>query len=121
MRLIGWLLLLSGLWSLWHAFVAREPLGWGGILMTLVGLGLLTPAGRAFASWIGQGLLTGLSITLGVGFLAVGLVGLGGYFSLPAEAGAALPALVTPLLFVGWGLLLLLLGIRRLLRQYQAF
>lgn len=118
--MIGWLLLLSGLWSLWHAIAAREPLGWGGIIMTLVGLGLLTPAGRAFASWIGQGLLTGLSITLGAGFLAAGLVGLRAYLAL-LQTAAPLPALVIPLLLVGWGLLLVLIGIRRLVRQSREF
>ena len=62
MRLIGWIFLLSGIWSIWTALVDKESLGMGGTLMLIIGLTLLTPGGRALAAWIGGGVLTGLCL-----------------------------------------------------------
>ena len=120
MRLIGWILLLSGMWSLWKALAGGETLGWGGILMVLIGTALLTPRGRALAAWIGGGLLTGLCLMAGAGFLAVGVVALSAYLGVLVE-GIPVPveSIVVPVLFLGWGLCLVVLAVTRLFRQYR--
>ncbi len=121
MRLIGWVLLLSGSWSLWMALAEDEPLGTGGVLMIIAGAGLLSRRGRTVAAWIGSGLLTGLCLIAGAAFLAVGGLMLAAYGRILAE-GVALPmrSVAAPLLFCAWGLLLILLAVGRLVRQYRA-
>lgn len=119
MRLLGWFLLLTGLWSVWQAVTAGESLGWGGIVVALLGFALLTPTGQAGAVWLGQGLLTGLSFTLGISLVSAGVIRLRTHIT--GETDYPLRLLVIPLLFVGWGALVLLPGIRRLLRGYRAF
>ena len=120
MRLIGWIFLLSGIWSLWTALVDKESLGMGGTLMLIIGLTLLTPGGRALAAWIGGGVLTGLCLTAGALFLAFGAMALLAYGQVLA-AGYMIPvrSIAVPLLFVGLGLFLVLLGVIRLVRQYR--
>lgn len=120
MRLIGWIFFLSGIWSLWTALADREPLGMGGIVMLIVGVALLTPPGRALAAWIGGGLLTGLCFMGGVWFLAFGAMALLAYG--PALTAGMIPvqSVAVPLLFVGCGLFLVLLGVIRLLKQYRS-
>lgn len=122
MRLVGWILLLSGLWSIWRALAQDDPLGMGGIVMVLLGLALLTPAGRVLAAWIGGGLLTGLCLMGGVGLATIGLLALLADAQL-LGAGLHLPvrSLAIPLLLLGWGLFLLGVGVNRLWRQYRAF
>jgi len=119
-RVIGWIFLLSGIWSLWKALVDKESLGMGGTLMLIIGLALLTPGGRALAAWIGGGVLTGLCLTGGVLFLAFGAMALLAYGQVLA-AGMMIPvqSIVIPLLFVGLGLFLVFLGVIRLVRQYR--
>ena len=119
MRLIGWIFFLSGAWSLWTALAEREPLGMGGIVMLLVGVALLTPPGRALANWIGGGVLTGLCLTGGAWFLVFGALALLAYG--PALAAGMIPvqSVAVPLLFVGCGLFLVLVGVIRLLKQFR--
>jgi hypothetical protein len=121
MRLIGWILLLSGAWSVWKALADKESLGMGGVLMIVVGVVLLAPAGRALAAWIGGGLLTGLCLLGGAWFLVIGTLTLLTYAQILA-VGAALPvqSVVIPLLFLGCGLFLVLVAVIRLVRQYRA-
>jgi hypothetical protein len=54
-RLVGWILLLAGIWSLWKAVIGEEPWGVGGLLLVVVGLALVSARGPALAAWIGQG------------------------------------------------------------------
>ena len=120
MRLIGWIFLVSGIWSLWKALADREALGLGGVLMVAIGLVLLSPRGRALVAWIGGGLLTGLCLFGGVGLLGVGVLALLVHGEL-LSAGLGFPvrSLVIPLLLLGSGLFLLLVAVDRLLREYR--
>jgi hypothetical protein len=122
MRLIGWILLLSGAWSLWKALAEKESLGMGGILIIAVGVALLAPRVRALVAWIGGGLLMGLCLMGGAWFLIIGALALLTYGQVLA-VGATLPvqSVVVPLLFLGWGLVLVLVGVIRPVRQYRAF
>ena len=121
MRLIGWILFFSGGWSLWKALADGETLGLGGALMMLSGVALLASRGRALAAWVGGGLLTGLCLAAGAGFLGVGGLALLTYLQV-LVAGIPLPveSVVVPVLFLGWGLCLVVLAVTRLLRQYRA-
>lgn len=121
MWLIGWVFLLSGAWSFWKALAEQEALGMGGLLMMIVGAALVSRRVRALGGWLGGGLLTGLCLFGGVGFLAAGVLALLAYGELLA-AGFFLRArsLVIPLLFVGWGLFLFLVALGRLRREYRA-
>jgi hypothetical protein len=116
-RLIGVILLLAGVWSVWKALVGEEPLGAGGLLMAIIGALMLTRPGRALAAWIGQGIVTGLCIIGGLLLFAFGVLMLLAYWQVLAE-GMAPPARswTVPALFLGCGLLLLVVGLRRLWR-----
>lgn len=122
MRLIGWILLLAGAWSVWDALVGRTPVSGAGVVMVVVGLGLLTRRGRAAVAWVGEGVLTGLCLTGGLL-----LVALGALAALPTLrlVGDGLPVplgmLVVPALFAGCGILLIAAAGRRLARQYRSF
>ena len=120
MRLIGWIFFLSGIWSVWKALADKESLGMGGVFMLIIGVLLLTPRGRALAAWIGGGVLTGFCLTGGAVFLAFGAMALLAYWQFLAE-GMMIPvrSITIPLLFVGWGFFLVLLGVIRLVRQYR--
>jgi hypothetical protein len=117
LRLIGLILLLAGTWSVWKALVGEEPLGGGGLFMVIVGALMLTRPGRALAVWIGEGIVTGLCIIGGLLLFAFGVLMLLAYGQVLAE-GMALPvrSLTVPALFLGCGLLLLVVGLRRLWR-----
>ena len=121
MRLIGWIFFLSGIWSVWKALADKESLGMGGVFMLIIGVLLLTPRGRALAGWIGGGVLTGFCLTGGAVFLAFGAMALLAYWEIIA-AGSMIPvqSVAVPLLFVGCGLFLVLLGVIRLLKQYRS-
>ena len=122
MRLIGRILLLSGIWALWMALADDEPLATGGLLMIIVGATLVSRRGRVIVAWIGSGLLTGLCLFGGTTFLVMGALMLAAYGRILAE-GVALPvrSVAVPLLFCLWGVALIFLGVNRLVRQYRAF
>jgi hypothetical protein len=119
-KLVGWILLLGGAWSIARALTADEPLGAGGVLMAAIGLALVSARGRQLAAWIGEGLVTGFCFMAGAGLAAVGLAMVLVYGQVLAE-GMILPVrdLTVPLLFLGCGLLLILLAVTRLIRQYR--
>ena len=117
MRVIGWILLLAGIWSLWKAVIGEEPWGVGGLLLVIVGLALVSARARALATWIGQGVLTGLCIMMGLGLVGFGGVMLLAYGQVLAE-GLRVPvqSIVMPLVFMSSGLWLTIIGLRRLWR-----
>ena len=117
MRLLGWLLLFVGPWSLWEALADGRPLAPGGVILVLMGLVLVSARGRAVTRWIGQGVLTGLCVLSGLLLLLMGVLGL--ILSGPPLAGGVTLAawsLVAPLAFLASGLVLVGLGVRRLWR-----
>lgn len=120
MKLVGWVLFLGGAWSLTRALTAHEPLGAGGVLMAAIGLALVSARGRRLAAWIGEGLVTGFCLIAGAALAAVGLALVLVYGRVLAE-GMIVPVrdLTVPLLFLGCGLLLMLLAVTRLTRQYR--
>ncbi len=105
------------MWSVWKAFTGEEPLGATGIVLVVTGLVLITRAGRAVVTWIGEGVVTGVCLIAGVALSSLGVVMLLQYAQF-LTAGLRIPvgSAVIPLLFVGGGLVLLVRGVRRLWR-----
>ena len=116
-RVLGWILLLAGLWVLWEAMTGQEPGGAGGLLLVIIGLALVNARGRALAAWIGQGILTGLCIITGLALAGFGGLMLLAYAKVLAE-GLHFPvqSILVPLVFLSSGLLVTVIGLRRLWR-----
>ena len=95
----------------------EEPLGTTGIVLVVIGLALVTRPGRALFTWIGEGVITGLCLIVGLGFSALGLLMLLPYAQFLTQ-GLRIPAgaVVIPLVVLGFGLVVLVRGVRRLWR-----
>ncbi|MBI4271947.1 MAG: hypothetical protein HY615_16545 [Candidatus Rokubacteria bacterium] len=120
MRLLGWILLVGGIWSIGAAVVDNDPIGLGGVAMALGGLALLTARGRALVGWIGEGVLTGLCLCAGLVLGALGTVLLLAYAEWLAPGAVPLVrSIVPPAVLLGAGLLLLVTGLKRLWRRRQ--
>jgi len=116
-RVIGWILLVIGAWSVWKTATSEEPLGATGIVLVVTGLVLVTRAGRAVVTWIGEGMVTGACLIAGVALSSVGVVMLLQYAQLlTAGLRISVGSAVIPLVFLGCGLVLLIRGVRRLFR-----
>jgi hypothetical protein len=114
---IGWVLLVAGIWSVWKGVTGEEPLGATGVLLVVAGLALASRRAHALAIWIGEGVITGLCLTGGVAFSSLGALMLLAYAEVLSE-GMRIPArsAVIPALFLGCGIVLLVWGVRRLWR-----
>jgi hypothetical protein len=118
MRPIAWLLVLAGLWSVGHGLFAHEPVGTVGVIIVLIGWALLTARGRAILFWIGQGVLTGLCLLTGLALAAFGGLLLLRYVEVvSASVRLTVRSALIPTLFLGSGLLLLVIGAHRLWRE----
>ena len=95
----------------------EERLGTTTLVLIVAGLALATRPGRALFTWIGEGVVTGLCLTAGFGFSAIGLLMLLPYVHVLAQGlQVSLAAVAIPLVFLACGIALLVRGVRRLFR-----
>lgn len=118
MRSVAWLLLLAGLWAMGRGVLADEPAGVVGVIIILMGWALLSVRGRAILVWIGEGVLTGLCIFIGLALAVFGGLLLLVYGEVISGGGGVLVrSVLTPTLLLGSGVLLLVAGVHRLWRE----
>ena len=95
----------------------EERLGTTTLVLIVAGLALATRPGRALFTWIGEGVVTGLCLTAGFGFSAIGVLMLLPYVHVLAQGlQISLSAVAIPLVFLACGIALLVRGVRRLFR-----
>jgi hypothetical protein len=100
-----------------QAVTGHEPLGAGGILLVVIGLALASRRARSVATWVGEGVVTGLGLVAGAVCAILGALMFLVYArALAGGAPVSVGSAVVPALLLGCGILLLVRGVRRLWR-----